>query len=67
MSGKLRTQKRTSDYKSAFTAEGNKLMRIYGVGDLLDEIWLKYLFLLRSSGTNRLLCFPYFPSPIFRP
>jgi hypothetical protein len=49
MSVKNRTQKRTSDYKSAFTAAEHKLMRIYGVGDLLDEIWLNRVMLLRTA------------------
>jgi len=48
MSVKNRTQKRTSDYKSAFTAAEHKLMRTYGVGDLLDEIWLNRVMLLRT-------------------
>jgi hypothetical protein len=49
MSVKRRTKKRTSDYKPAFTAAEHKLMRIYGVGDLLDEIWLNRVMLLRTA------------------
>ena len=45
----LRTKKRTSGYKPAFTAAEHKLMRIYAVGDLLDEIWLNRVMLLCTA------------------
>jgi len=49
MSVILRTKKRTSGYKPAFTAAEHKLMRIYAVGDLLDEIWLNRVMLLCTA------------------
>ena len=49
MSVKRRTKKRTAGYKPAFTAEEYKLMKEYGVGDLLDEIWLNRVMLLRTA------------------
>ena len=49
MSIKRRAKKRTSDYKPAFTAAEHKLMQNYGVGDLIDEIWLNRVLLLRTA------------------
>jgi hypothetical protein len=49
MSVKRRTKKRTSGYRPAFTAGEYKLMKDYGVGDLLDEIWLNRIMLLCTA------------------
>ena len=49
MSGKRRTKPRTSNYKPAFTAAEYKLMQNYGVGDLLDEIGINRVMLLRTA------------------
>jgi len=48
MTKKRKTKKRTSDYKPAFTDAEHKLMQNYGVGDLLDEIGLNHVVLLRT-------------------
>ena len=49
MSAKRRTKKRTSDYEPAFTAAEHKLMQKYGVCELMDEIWLNRVKLLRTA------------------
>ena len=48
MSGKRCTKKTTSGNKSAFTAEEYKLIKECTVGDLLDEIFLNRVILLRT-------------------
>jgi hypothetical protein len=48
MSAKRRPKKGTSGYKSAYVAEEHKLMKEFGVGDLVDEIWLNRIMLLRT-------------------
>lgn len=48
MSVKRRTKQRTSDYKPAFTDAEYKLMQNYGVGNLLDEIGINRVMLLRT-------------------
>ncbi len=45
---KYKTKPRTSDYKPAFTAAEYKLMQNYGVGNLLDEIGINRVMLLRT-------------------
>lgn len=48
MTKKRKTKQRTSDYKPAFTDAEYKLMQNYGVGDLLDEIGINRVMLLRT-------------------
>ena len=48
MTKKRKTKKRTSDYKPAFTDAEYKLMQNYGVGNLLDEIGINRVMLLRT-------------------
>jgi hypothetical protein len=48
MTKKHKTKPRTSDYKPAFTAAEYKLMKDYGVGNLLDEIGINRVVLLRT-------------------
>jgi hypothetical protein len=48
MTKKRKTKQRTSDYKPVFTDTEYKLMQNYGVGDLLDEIGLNRVVLLRT-------------------
>jgi hypothetical protein len=46
---KRRLKKRICDYKPAFTPAEHKLMQNYGGGDLMDEIWLNRVLLLRTT------------------
>jgi hypothetical protein len=48
MAKKRKTKQRTSDYKPAFTDAEYKLMQNYGVGNLLDEIGINRVMLLRT-------------------
>lgn len=48
MTKKRKTKQRTSSYKPAFTDAEYKLMQNYGVGDLLDEIGINRVTLLRT-------------------
>jgi hypothetical protein len=48
MAIKSKTKQRTSDYRPAFTAAEHKLMQNYGVGNLLDEIGINRVMLLRT-------------------
>jgi hypothetical protein len=48
MPKKRKTSPLTSDYKPVFTSAEYKLMQNYGVGDLMDEIGLIRILLLRT-------------------
>ncbi len=48
MTKKHKTEQRTSGYKPAFTDAEYKLMQNYGVGDLLDDIGINRVMLLRT-------------------
>jgi hypothetical protein len=50
MAKKRKTKQRTSDYKPAFTDAEYQLMQNYGVGNLLDEIGINRVMLLRTMG-----------------
>lgn len=44
---KRRAKKRNSDYKPVFTSAEHKLMQNYGVGDLIDEVGVNRVMLVR--------------------
>jgi hypothetical protein len=48
MAIKRKTKQRTSDYKPVFTDAEYKLMQNYGVGNLLDDIGINRVMLLRT-------------------
>jgi hypothetical protein len=49
MPRKRKTKPRTTDYKPVFTAGEYQLMQNYGPGDLMDEIGLNRIMLLRTT------------------
>ncbi|MBI5840932.1 MAG: hypothetical protein HZB19_12600 [Chloroflexi bacterium] len=48
MPKKRRAKKRNSDYKPVFTDAEHKLMQEYGIGDLMDEVGVNRVMLMRT-------------------